>query len=529
MMQRRPESLSPAILAQIVALSQDDQEYQYDVQQQRDYYAGRQFIQLTERLRAFLGGQIGVTDKDFKRIRLNIFRTVVNAVVERLIVAKVVTDEPGIEEPLKDEFGRVVTGADGLPQAGVVKPTANWAGRTWLHNRMDARQRGMYMTTLRDSESFVLVTWDNDASVARFVPHPRYILSSAGGDGYGCTAAYQNNDPEQPLLFVTKRWTETTYPNGSRLDIERLTIYFPDRIEKYSGMDGAWSPFRDAGDSAWPLPWTHPKTGAPLGIPIVHLRSTAGFEAGEAIGPQNAINKTMIDLLAAADLTAFQILIAMGWEPVDSDGNPLPIEPGTWIGTTNPDGKAVVIPGANLTNISEQVYNWIQWAAMATDTPASRFTMSRQVAAEGTLKEQNVSLLNKCRMRQGELGIGVADMFVIARGLHNAFFSAPALDEDVTISVEWEPIESRDEDAELARAVLKVDKLAIPLAQVWSELGYTEVQIAQWEAARSLAAQASAEALAAAQASALASQGQGQSQNGTREPQNGTAPAQALP
>jgi hypothetical protein len=161
-------------------------------------------------------------------------------------------------------------------------------------------------------------------------------------------------------------------------------------------------------------------------------------------------------------LTAFQILIAMGWEPVDSDGNPLPIEPGTWIGTTNPDGKAVVIPGANLTNISEQVYNWIQWAAMATDTPASRFTMSRQVAAEGTLKEQNVSLLNKCRMRQGELGIGVADMFVIARGLHNAFFSAPALSEDVTISVEWEPIESRDEDAELARAVLKVDKLVDP-------------------------------------------------------------------
>jgi hypothetical protein len=121
---------------------------------------------------------------------------------------------------------------------------------------------------------------------------------------------------------------------------------------------------------------------------------------------------------------------------------------------------------------------------MATDTPSSRFTMSRQVAAEGTLKEQNASLLNKCRMRQGELGIGIADLFVIARTLHNAFFSAPMLDEEVTIAVEWEPLEQRDEDSELARAVLKVDKLEIPLAQVWSELGYTEVQIAQWEAVR---------------------------------------------
>ncbi len=81
----------------------------------------------------------------------------------------------------------------------MVKPTANWAGRTWLHNRMDARQRGIFATTLRDSESFVLVTWDERWQIARFVPHPRYMLPDAGGDGYGCIAVYQNNDPEQPL------------------------------------------------------------------------------------------------------------------------------------------------------------------------------------------------------------------------------------------------------------------------------------------------------------------------------------------
>ncbi len=109
--------------------------------------------------------------------------------------------------------------------------------------------------------------------------------------------------------------------------------------------------------------------------------------------------------------------------------------------------------------------------------------MTRQVAAEGTLKEQNVTLLNKVRMRQSELGIHIADLFVVARGLHNAFFSAPMLDEEVTLSVEWEPIESRDEDAELARAVLKAEKLSVPLPQIWSELGYSDVQITQWTAA----------------------------------------------
>lgn len=486
MLPRRQQAIPPDVLAHITALMQDDAEYQADLQQQRDYYVGRQFVALTDRLRMFLGGNVGITTKDFKRVRLNIFRTVINAVVERLIVSKIVTDEQGVEEPLKDELGKVVKDADGKPQAGVVKPTANWAGRTWLHNRMDARQRKIYEMTLRDSEAFVLVAWDDEQKVARFTLHPRYIDESVLGNRtdqplYGCMAVYQNNDPEQPLLFVTKRWTETAYDTGTRADRQRMTIYYPDKIEKYAGMGQTWEAVQDRGDPAWPLPWIDPATKEPLGIPIVHFRSTAGFEAGEAVGPQNAINKTMIDLLAAADLTAFQILIALGWNPVDADGNPLPIEPGTWIGTMKTDAKAQVIPGADLTNISEQVYNWLAWAAMSTDTPVSRFTMSRHIAAEGTLKEQSAPLLNKARMRQSELAIGIADLFVIARKLHNAFFSAPKLDPEVEISVTWEPLEARDESAELERATQKL-ALGIPQKKIWAELGYSEAEIAQWTA-----------------------------------------------
>jgi hypothetical protein len=522
MIQRRQQAIDPAVLAQIDALAQDNPDYQTDLQQQRDYYAGKQFIALTERLRAFLGGNIGVTSEDWKRVRLNIFRTVINAVVERLIVSKMMTDEIGVEAPLVDDTGQVVLDAQGQPQAGVVKPQADWAGRTWLHNRMDARQRTIYETTLRDSESFVLIAWDEQAQIARFTLHPRYISESVTKtNGYGCLAAYANNDPEQALLFVVKRWVETTYPDGTRVDIQRMTIYFPDRIEKYRGMTGSWEPTQDAGDPSWPIPWRDPKTGVELGIPIVHFRSTAGFEAGEAIGPQNAINKTMIDLLAAADLTAFQILIAMGWEPIDSAGNPLPIEPGSWLGTPNKDGKVVVVPGADLTNISEQVYNWIQWAAMATDTPIARFITSKQIAAEGTQKQQDAPLLHKLRMRQSELSIGIADLFVIARTLHNAFFSAPRLDPEVTITAEWEPLEARDEDAEMARADIKINKLGVPKEQVWSELGYTEVQIAQWTAT---AEQAAAEQ-AAQQAEQLKAMQAGQQQG---QPQNGAEKAPAF-
>lgn len=513
---RAPEQIDAAVNARINDRITADTAYARDLQQQRDYWAGRQFIALTDRMRQYLGGNTSLTSEDFKRLRLNIFVTVVNAVVERLIVSGLTTDEQGQTQPLKDEKGAAVLDAKGQPAAGTVKPVTEWASRVWRKNRMDARQRKLYEMALRDSEAFVLVTWDDVVKLPRFVLHPRAIgeqRTQQDTDTFGCTAFYANDDPEQSLEFVTKRWQEVRYDGGARQDIERLTIFYPDKIEKYKGMQGAWEPVQDAGDPGWPIQWINPRTQEPLGIPVVHVRSTAGFEAAEAIGPQNAVNKTIIDLLAAQDLTAFRIMIALGWKPVDSDGNALPIDPGTWVGTEKQGANAMIVPGADLSNISEQVYNWIQWAAMVTDTPVARFITSKQLAAEGTQKQQDGPLLNKLRMRQSELGNAVEDMFNAARRLHNAFWSAPALDIETEITAQWEPLESRDEDAELARADIKVNKLGVPEEEIWAEIGYSEAKIVQWKAA--------AEQRKQEQMKAMQEQGDAQTDE---QPQNGKAP-----
>jgi hypothetical protein len=478
---RDPQPLSAPLSARIADRATADQEYLTDMQQQRDYFVGRQFVHLTERMREFLGGNVGLISQDWRRLRLNIYVTVINAVIERLIVSGLTTDEQGTTTHLKDDTGAVIRDAQGQPAVGLAKPLADWAALTWRKNRMDARQRWLYEMTLRDSEAFVVVTWDDTAKIARFIPHPRAITDGRTGSAFGCTAFYRNDDPEQQLEFVTKRWQEVSYDTGSRVVRERLTIYYPDKIEKYAGQGQTWNAILEAGDPGWPIRWED-KAGAPLGIPVVHLRSMAGFEASEAIGPQNAINKTIIDLLAAGDLTAFRIMIALGWKPVDDDDNPLPIDPGTWVGTERQGASAVVVPGADLSTISEQVYNWIQWAAMVTDTPVARFITSKQLAAEGTQKSQDGPLLNKLRMRQSELGNGIEDLLAIARRMHNAFWATPLLDEDAEITTTWEPLEARDEDAELTRADIKVNKLQIPAAEVWGELGYSEAKIAQWKA-----------------------------------------------
>jgi hypothetical protein len=106
---------------------------------------------------------------------------------------------------------------------------------------------------------------------------------------------------------------------------------------------------------------------------------------------------------------------------------------------------------------------------------------TKQLAAEGTQKQMDSPLLNKVRMRQSEFGSSVSDMFRAARRLHNAFFGAPKLDEEPEITAEWEPIDQRDEDVELARAVMKVMQLQIPVEEVWAELGYPEAKIAKWK------------------------------------------------
>ena len=462
---------SPEALAHLASISDLEAAIQRDIVTARDYHIGAQFVALTDRLRMFLGGDSADTTRDADRLRLNIARIVTTAVTERLFVRGFETDEMGQER----------AAADGSRQT--VKPTATWAWALWQKNKMDSKQRGVHLAACRDGEAFVIVDWDGRVNRPRFTPHDRYTEASStvSGTNEGCRAFYRNDDPDQDLLFVTKQWTEVTYPAGLRRERRRLTVYYHDRIEKYIGWPGAWQKFSDDGDAAWPIVWRD-RAGQPLGIPVAHFRSTAGMEAAEAWPMQNAINKELVDLMAASDATAFRIGLAFGWQPVDADGNPLPIEPGTWIGSSNPNASGQVIEGADLSNIITVIDSLIIKAALATDTPTARFIATRQVSAEGSQKEGQEPLVNKVRARQSDLGDGWERCMEIARTLENTF-GAQRLNEGVLLQTAWEPAQSRDEDAELARAARK-QALGIPQRVIWQELGYNSAQIAQWEAER---------------------------------------------
>lgn len=464
----RPD-VNLADLSRLMAETNDERARQQAIIRARHYHSGQHHVKLTDRLRLFLRDMAG--GQDYEYLRLNITHTIVTAVVERLVVEQWMSADDAL---------------------------ADFAQQVWTHSGGATMADDAHTWAVRDGEAFILVDWDVDANLPILVVHPRYVDAALddplgtsfgndtslpmSGQGYGCVATYPDDDMSRPPLRVVKRWTEIDSVTGKRR--QRMTAYYPDRVEKFT-LTPQRQPVTDYPGEPWPLPLVY--NGAPLGIPVVPLYNPgAACEAWEAIPIQNAINKTLIDLIAAGDMTAFRILFASGWLPTTNgqppDGtNGLPVNPGQWVGSMNPDAKLQSVEGADLGRIADTIERLIQWAAMVTDTPVARFTLTRQIASADTLKAQEGPLVRKVEKRQALFGTQWAQVMRIAARLTALYAPAqisPA-DPDSDLLVQWTPAATPDPLADLEVLRLKREALGIPRQQLWREAGYTEDQITQ--------------------------------------------------
>jgi hypothetical protein len=366
---------------------------QNEVSKARRYYEGDQVTFLTPRLRQFL--DVGA-DTLF---RLNVCKTVITAATERMTV-------------------------EGFDCSDVA--TAKWALALWNEARLDAKQGDIHEGALRDGEYFIIVDWDAAEGRPRFTPHQRFTdPQGARGDGEGCKATYANDDPNQPLLFVSKRWTETLAVHGKNETRQRVTLYFPDRVEKYMHDGKQWAPLKAPGEE-WPMPWLD-EAGEPLGIAAIHYCNKGmASEIENAIPLQDAMNKTLIDVLGAADMTGFAILFAAGFIPTTdsqpmnaSQSNALDLQPGMTVATSQKDGKLTAINAADPTHLLKVLDALLLYLAIATDTPVQRFQMGGQRVRAETLQEEENPLLAKIEERETRFGDAWEDAFDLARRLTN--------------------------------------------------------------------------------------------------------------
>lgn len=430
-----------------IALEQDR-----SVVKARKYHDGEQLVFLTDRLKQFLNA-----DQSDVTFRLNVCRIVVEALTERLVVKGFDAATPELK---------------------------TWAEQTWQAARMDAVSDDVHEQAARDGEAFVIVDWDQAAGRPRFTAHPCYTSTSIeGGDGYGVTMVYPGEDVSQAPLYAVKRWSEFV-DDAQTISQQRSTYYFADRIEKYVYGGGGWVQTSDDPAEPWPIPWTG-ADGKALGIPVIHFKNKSlRSEAWDAIPMQDAINKTLVDLLAAADMTGFRIFVALGFIPTtdgksaEADGsNAVTIAPGQMIGTTRSSAETSLsaIDGADVGPMGAMLKDLILLLAMVTNTPLSRFQASGQVAAEGTLKQQEEPLMAKVRSRQVLWGDAWEDALRIARRVENKFGSG-GLDESVQLYTQWQDAQTRTDAERQAEWTVK-KAMGVPRKQLWSEMGYSPEKI----------------------------------------------------
>lgn len=418
----------------------------------RRYYDGDHVLHLTKRQQAWLdehGGKV--------RFTVNHCPTVVDVVVERLKVIGFNT--PGNETAAKTLW--------------------QW----WQDNRMDMLQIETHRAAGRDGEAFMLVSWNEEEDRPDFTFHPRFTDLSYRGDGYGMWLEYPNNDYLAKPTRAVKQWQET---GPDRRIITRRTEYYPDRIERKSWNGAGWNEYADDEIEAV-QPWVD-KEGKPLGIPVVHLR-TPGIKPDlyDVIPLQDALNKAWLDIMAAADMTGFRMLAFFGWipttdgkEPKEDGSNIIQVAPGQMMGTLKSPGDAAIQPiepasAQPLLDVEERVVLRI---AAITHTPTSRFVTTRQVAAEGTLKQQEAPLIAKVKERQTLFGNGWEDAMKMAVKLAETFGGQSLnLSE---ISTEWENPEIRDETLDIDNATKK-KALGVPQEKLLAEIGYTQEEVDEFK------------------------------------------------
>lgn len=161
----------------------------------------------------------------------------------------------------------------------------------WRRNRMDRRANEVHNEALISGDAYVLV-WPSKTVPAMATVYPQTADSM--------TVRY---DPEDPgvVLWAMKTWLE---PDGRR----RLTMYYPDRIEKYTTPDKA-SGFAQLKPESF-VEFDRAVTNPYARVPVFHFANNAAVgafgrsELKLVVPLQDGLNKAITDMLVAMEFVA---------------------------------------------------------------------------------------------------------------------------------------------------------------------------------------------------------------------------------
>jgi hypothetical protein len=409
----------------------------------RAYYDGKQGVKLSDRMKLVLR----VPENEFSA---NFCASVVHAMTDRLKVTGF-DDGSGADSDAGDLLG--------------------WLNGVMDTNRFDGLQVGVHESVAILGDSYVIGEFDESLGADGGV-------RLAHNDASLIRVQYDPNDANR-MLWASKRWTVG--------DITYLTVYYPDRIERWISRSGsaAWQP-RIVDDEEWPTPWL--LDGQPAGIPVVHFRNRARYGQGVSEiagikGLQNNANKTLVDLMAVLDTNAFSPVYTVD---IAKPRGSLNVHPGAvWqfrsTAAEGRQGTVGTLPPVDPNGILQSFDKLVEIIGAVTSTPTHLIWKTDQFPSGEALKTAEAPLLAKIENRQTLLGNAWEYAMRVAWTVGKlAGLSTPDWTE---INAVWHDPSPRSESNHLASLEAK-ERLGVPRTQLWREMGYSEDQVALMIAAQ---------------------------------------------
>ena len=242
-----------------------------------------------------------------------------------------------------------------------------------------------------------------------------------------------------------------------------------------------WTPYDPTAEGGLPEPWPIPNT---FGIvPVFHFANNAftgeygRSELRDVIPLQDALNKSNMDLLVAMEYGAYRQRYATGLNlgmPDPLTGTiPSPFKTGPGEIWTGPAGAT--FGDFDVTDLKQFVQVGADYDAKISNVariPAHWLTLSMENPPSGeALKTAEAPFVAKLKDRQISFGNNWEDVFQ---------FALLTLGKEVAnLKALWQSAELRS-DREVAEVSVLKTTVGVPEEKVWSEMGYTDTEVAEF-------------------------------------------------
>ena len=376
---------------------------------------------------------------------------------------------PAVVDAVRDKL--VVTGfsvEDGSSD------TAQEVWKIWQRNRMGKRSGEIHKEAIKNGDAYAIV-WPDAQGKATIYPQ------RAGT----CVVRYDEETPGR-VLWAAKYW-ET-----AKLE-PRMNLYYPDRVERYIGKRNRSDPteHRPNPETVKYVPFEGdggPQMKNPYGVvPVFHFANNADLgmlgdsELVSAIPVQNALNKSVLDMLVAMEFAAFRQRWISGIEvEYDEKGEPIaPFRSGAeriWI-TESAETKFGDFDATDLKQFLDVKEGFTIDMARVTGTPLYYFIQAGGTHPSGeSLKKSESRFINKVRDRMEAFGNVWEDLMAFAMKIDKR-------GQDVRLFAEWQDPAPLSEKEEMEILLMKQD-LGVSMEKLLEEAGYGEAEIREMVAAK---------------------------------------------